>query len=314
MQYTWQILSLLAFGLLLTSSARVVVRNVSHISRVIGLKGYTVSFLLLGLCTSAPEMFVAYRSIAEGVPQLSVGNLIGGSILLLSLVMGLSSVIYGKITLEHGMTFGEIVLSSIVIVAPVTVLWDGSLTRIEGALLVGIYIVHVMLLHKETKVVSIATYSVNHSRSLHGSVAMLFVALFAMAAASYFMVESATILIAYTAIPAFVFGLVLLSLGTNLPEFALAWQAGKSKKKSIAFGDFLGSAAANTSILGVLGLVAPFHTANSDRMLFSLVLLLTVTLFFVWALSSRRDITRKEGLGLLLFYGMFVFFEFLGGS
>ncbi len=314
MQYAWQILSLLGFGVLLTSSAHVVVRSVSHISRVIGLTGYTVSFLLLGLCTSAPEMFVAYRSIVEGVPQLSVGNLIGGSILLLSLVMGLSSVVYGKITLEHGMTFGEIVLSSIVIVAPATVLWDGSLTRIEGAFLIGIYIVHAMLLQKETKVLRIAAHTVNHSRSLHGSVAMLFVALFAMAVASYFMVESATALIAHTAIPAFVFGLVLLSLGTNLPEFALAWQAGKSKKKSIAFGDFMGSAAANTPILGVLGVVAPFQASSSERMIFSLVLLLTVTLFFVWALSSRRDITRKEGLGLLLFYGMFVLFEFLGGS
>lgn len=42
---------------------------------------------------------------------------------------------------------------------------------------------------------------------------------------------------------------------------------------------FIGSAAANTPILGVLGLVAPFRVENSERMLFSLVLLCTVTLF-----------------------------------
>lgn len=314
MQYFWHIIFLLGFGVLLTSSAQVVARSVAHISRVVGLTGFSLSFLILGLCTSAPEMFVAYRSVVQGVPQLSVGNLIGGSILLLSLVMGLSSVLYGKITLAHGMTFHEIVLSSIVVAAPVTVLWDGSLTRIEGTLLIGIYIIHALLLRHETKVERHAAYMSHRPPALWKSFVLLIVGLIAMFVASYFIVEFATTLIALLNIPAFVFGLVLLSLGTNLPEFALAWQAGKSKTKSIAFGDFLGSAAANTPILGVLGVVAPFRVANSDRVLFSLVLLFTVTLFFVWALSSRRDITRKEGLGLLIFYVMFVLFEFYGGS
>ncbi len=314
MYYFWHILLLLGFGILLTGSAQIVARSVAHISRVIGITGYSLSFLLLGFCTSAPEMFVAYRSMVEGVPQLSVGNLLGGSILLLSLVMGLSSVLYGKITLSHGMTFREIVLSCIVVASPVLVLWDGALTRIEGALLLGIYIAHALLLNTKTKVNRHAAYMTHHPSSVVKSIMLLLCGLLAMFVASYFIVEYATVLIGILHIPAFVFGLVLLSLGTNLPEFALAWQAGKSKTKSIAFGDFLGSAAANTPILGVIGLLSPFRVANTERIIFSLVLLFTVTLFFVWALSSRKDITRKEGLGLLLFYGIFVLFEFLGGS
>ena len=314
MQYIWHVIFLLGFGILLTSGAHMVSRSVAHISRVARITGFSLSFLLLGLCTSAPEMLVAYRSVVEGVPQLSVGNLIGGSILLLSLVMGLSSVLYGKITLAHSMTFREIVFSSIVVAAPVTVLWDGSLTRIEGALLIGIYIIHALLLRNETKIERHAAYISDHPPVLWKSFAMLCIGLIAMLVSAYFIVEFATELIALLHIPAFVFGLVLLSLGTNLPEFALAWQAGRSKTKSIAFGDLLGSAAANTPILGVLGVVSPFSLAQADRILFSLVLLFSVTIFFVWTLSSRRDITRKEGFGLLFFYGIFVFFEFLGGS
>ena len=241
MQYFLQIVALLGLGIFLTSGARIVSRSVAHISRVMGITGFSLSFLLLGFCTSAPEMFVAYRSVVEGVPQLSVGNLIGGSILLLSLVMGLSSVLYGKITLDHGMTFGEIVLSSLVVVAPVTVLWDGSLTRIEGALLIGTYIIHALLLRNETKINRHAAHTSNHPSALWKSFMFLALGLVTMFVASYFIVEFATKLIAFFNIPAFVFGLVLLSLGTNLPEFALAWQAGKSKTKSIAFGDLLGA-------------------------------------------------------------------------
>lgn len=312
MDYIWYIGALFVSGLVLTSGAQMVARAVAHISRAIHLTGYSLSFLLLGLCTSAPEMFVAYRSIGEGVPQLSVGNLIGGSILLLSLVMGISSVFYGKITLSHNMLFKEIVYSSMVVVAPAFVLWDGSLTRIEGAMLLGVYIAHALVLQKETTLARQEAHLSHKPTSIGKSFVYLVIGLLLMLISSHVVVSFATQLIAALHIPAFVFGLVLLSLGTNLPEFALAWQAGTSKTKSIAFGDLLGSAAANTPILGVLGLVSPFSVANTDRMVYSLVLLVAVTAFFVWALSSRKDISRKEGLGLLVFYGLFIVFEFFG--
>lgn len=311
MDYLSHIVVLLVFGLALTSSATLVVRSLSHLSRLVGLSRFSISFLVLGMFTSLPEMFVAYRSAVGGVAQLSVGNLIGGQILMLSLVMGVSALVYGKIVLNHGMTFYEIVLSSIVVVAPVVVLWDGGLTRVEGACLIGMYLLQALLLKKEGSVTPEIVKK--QATTVFKSVSLLLIGLAIMALSSYFMVESAKAIIALFHIPALVFGLLLLSLGTNLPEFSLAFHAAKSKTKSIAFGDYLGSAAANTAILGVLGLFAPFHVIQSAKLLFSLVLLFAVTLFFVWALSSHKNITRKEGLGLLVFYGMFIVFEFLGG-
>lgn len=303
---------LLGFGLVLAASAGLVVRSSSVLAHKAGLTNFAIGFLLLGLLTSTPEMFVALQSGVDGVPQLSLGNLIGGSILLLSLVMGVSSVILGRITLDHGLKFREIVFSCAVIMAPAAVIWDGNLTRADGAFLVGLYLFHAFLLNSDGRKKRLYRNSGSFIGVWH-ALATLGIGFVGMAISSRVMVESAQVLTAMFHIPPFVFGLLLLSVGTNLPEFALAFEGAVLKRETVAFGDFLGSSAANTLILGVLAMAVPFEVATRQRLWVSLALLVGVTLFFVRAVSTRRDISRKEGLGLLFFYVIFIVFELMYG-
>lgn len=312
MSLTWEIGILLGFGLVLTGSAQLVVRSVVTLAQRLRIGNFTIAFLLLGILTSTPEMFVALQSGLDGVPQLSMGNLIGGSILLLSLVMGLSSIFMGKITLDHGLKFGEFVLTSAVVAAPAAVLWDGNVTRLDGVFLAGFYFLHTILINKEQHVLKHLERRSSKISDGGYQAIMLFVGFFGMVIASKYMVDAAQSIISAFHVPAFVFGLVLLSLGTNLPEFALAFEATIARRRTIAFGDFLGSAAANTLILGILAIVMPFTIAVGERLWFSLALLVIVSLFFIWALSSKREIDRREGIGLLFFYLMFLAFEIFG--
>lgn len=291
---------LLGFGFILIGSAELVVRSASSLSKRFGITNFAVGFLLLGLLTSTPEIFVAVQSSLDGIPQLSVGNLLGGSILLLSLVIGASSILLGRLTLDRGLDSREIAASCFVVSTPILVLWDGILTRIEGAILIAIYIFHAFFLKNG---------NTNHRIRSSNSLLMLCVGLLGMVIASKVMIESAKVFIDAFHIPSFVFGLLLLSLGTNLPEFSLALQGAVLKKEGVAFGDFLGSAAANTLILGFLGIFSPFEIIGLQRVRFSLVLLTLLCIYFVWAVSTKREISRTEGFGLLLFYLAFVAFE-----
>ena len=56
----------------------------------------------------------------------------------------------------------------------------------------------------------------------------------------------------YLKISLFLISLLGLSIGTNLPELSLAVRSVIAKKKDVAFGDYIGSAAANTFIFGIL--------------------------------------------------------------
>lgn len=97
-------LILIILGVVLAVSANWVVQATSFFAKRFQIKSFIVGFLLLGAATNTPEIFVAIQSVRTNIPQMSVGNLLGGSILLLSFFMGASAMILGKVVLDHGMT------------------------------------------------------------------------------------------------------------------------------------------------------------------------------------------------------------------
>lgn len=304
----WQQITILIIsGIVLTGAVNVVVKHSSSLAQKLGLSSFTIGFLLLGILTSMPELFVALQASNDGIPQLGVGNLLGGSILLLSLVMGVVAILLGRVRLDHTLSVRELFAMMGVIVAPIVVLWDAQLTRPEGLFLVGVYGLHAFVLNRDDKK--------NHQKKkirvggFGRHVCMLGIGVGVMFFSSRFIVTSAEAIMGILSIAPLLFGLFFLSFGTNLPELALAFESIRYRRREIAFGDFLGSAAANTLILGILGLVVPFGGAGSGRLLGALLLLGSVTVYFLWAISSGRTITRKEGVGLLVFYLLFVGYE-----
>lgn len=305
----WQQISILIIsGIVLTGAVNVVVKHSSSLAQKLGLSSFVIGFLLLGIVTSTPELFVAMQAARDGIPQLAVGNLLGGSILLLTLVMGMTAIFLGRVRLDHQLAWREILVMLAVIAAPIAVLWDARLTRPDGLFLVGVYGLHAFILNRDGK----KRYQKKkfRVRGLGGHLALLAVGVGAMFVSSRFIVTSAEAIMGMFSITPLLFGLFFLSLGTNIPELALAIESIRHRRREIAFGDFLGSAAANALILGLLGLVAPFSGGNG-RLVGALLILGSVTVYFLWALSSGRTITRKEGIGLLVFYLLFVLYEVL---
>lgn len=303
----WQQISILIVsGIVLSGAVNVVVKHSSSLAQKLGLSSFVIGFLLLGLVTSTPELFVAMQAARDGIPQLAVGNLLGGSILLLSFVMGMTAIFLGRVSLDHKLVWREILVMLAVIAAPIAVLWDTSLSRQEGLFLVGVYSIHAFILNREGK----KRGGISGIRGIRGHLVMLVAGMGVMFVSSRFIVTSAEAIMGMFSIAPLLFGLFFLSFGTNLPELALALESIRHRRREIAFGDFLGSAAANTLILGLLGLVAPFSGGNG-RLMGALLLLGSVCIYFLWAIASGRTITRKEGIGLLVFYLLFVLYEVL---
>lgn len=305
-----QISILIISGIVLTGAANVVVKHSSSLAQKLGLSSFVIGFLLLGLFTSTPEIFVAIQAVGEGIPELSMGNLLGGSILLLSFVMGVVAILLGRVSLDHRLSMRELWAMMGVIAVPIAVLWDAQLTRPEGLFLVGVYALHAFILNRDGKKKK-KIREIREIRGIRGHLVMLALGVGVMFFSSRFIVMSAEAIMGTLSISPVVFGLFFLSLGTNLPELALAYESIRHRKREIAFGDFLGSSAANTLILGILGFVAPFTGAGGGRLPGALLILGTVAVYFLWAISSGRIITRKEGVGLLVFYFLFVLYEVL---
>lgn len=306
MNLWWHISILIVSGIVLTGAVDVVVKHSSALAHKFQLSSFVIGFLLLGLVTSTPELFVSLQAARDGIPQLGVGNLLGGSILLLSFVMGMSAIFLGRVRLDHHLAWREILVMLGVIAAPIAVLWDAQLTRPEGLFLVTVYGLHALVLNRNDrkyhqKKIRVGGFG-RHIFALGVGVGVMFFS-------SRFIVTSAEAIMGMFSIAPLLFGMFFLSFGTNIPELALAIESIRHRRREIAFGDFLGSSAANTLILGILGLVVPFRGNGSGRIPGALLILGSVIVYFLWTLSSGRTITRKEGIGLLLFYLLFVAYE-----
>lgn len=308
MMIIW-LFALCILGAILAISAGIVVQATSYIAKKLQVTSFLFGYILLGFVTTIPEMFVAGQAIHDGIPQISAGNLLGGSILLLSFVMGASAFFLGRIILNHSMSKRDIAFSSFVIGAPSLCLWDGKLTRIEGLVLLIIYILHILFFNREQHIIEKIEHHAKHVRHLWHAIGLFILGITGIALSSRFLISIAKGFITSLGISPFIIGLFLVTFGTNLPELTLAWKAIIQKKRDIAFGDILGSSVVNTPILGIVCIIAPFSVPDIRRMRITLLLLAFIAVFFYRAASMKNDITKREGAVLLFTYLLFVLFE-----
>ena len=97
----------------------------------------------------------------------------------------------------------------------------------------------------------------------------------------------------------FYLSLLVLSIGTNLPELSLAVRAIISGKKDIAFGDYLGSASANTLLFGIFTLINDGEVLTSNSFLFTFGTIVVGLSCFYYFAQTKRKISVKEGARIL---------------
>lgn len=110
-------------------------------------------------------------------------------------------------------------------------------------------------------------------------------------------------------IPPFLVSLLILSVGTNLPEIAIAFNSIKKRRPEIAFGNYIGSAAANSLIFGILTFANGSFEINKATFEHTFFIILAgYILFYIFARTKDR-ISASEGLLLLFTFLIFVLIQ-----
>jgi cation:H+ antiporter len=107
----------------------------------------------------------------------------------------------------------------------------------------------------------------------------------------------------------FVVSLLMLSIGSNLPELVVAAQAVIRRKSEVAYGSYLGSGVANAFFFGLLTIMHQQTIIVRDglSLLFPAIFLLIILFFFF--LRSLKGLSRVEGFTLLLIYITYIIAE-----
>lgn len=287
-----------------------VISSVEKVSKKLHLSAFTVSFFVLGFLTSLPEFALGINSIILGKPQVFAGNLIGGILVLFLLLIPFLAIVGDGVYLSHDLGNKKIFLVFLVVLAPALLVLDSRINLNEAGIIIVLYLVLVFFLSKRKSILESfkhrARKRTKANVNLYKEVLTMVVGAAIIFVASNYIVKETIEYAQVLHMSEFVFGLIFLSVGTNIPEITLALKAVLKGKKDIALGEYLGSATANSLALGILTLMygSTYEVKNSPMVIFAFMVL-TLALFY-WFSRSRNNISRKEGVIMFVVYLVFL--------
>ncbi len=288
----------------------IVVTAISSLSKSWRLPAFTVSFFILGLLTSLPEITISAVALMNNDPVIIAGNLLGGVIIMFLVVIPLLGLVGNGVKIPTQLDKKLLVSTLIVVIAPAFLTADQKISQWEAAFLILLYLSLLVFFSFRQSFFSKVKHSLSRKKTnSHKFLFKIIVGVLILIAASYQIVQSTIYLANYFSISSFFVGLIIIALGTNIPEIAIIFRSVSKNKKSVALADYLGSASSNTLLLGVFTLIygktiyLPAHFFQ--RFMF---LALGLILFFIFA-RSRNHLSRLESFILLSLYFIFVIIE-----
>ncbi len=314
----------LAVAVLIRSGVYIVHALVG-IAHFLNISEFTLSFILMAIATSLPELGVGINAALSGNPIISLGNIIGANIVVLSLVLGLILVFVGKMKVNSDISAKAHWFNFALAISPFPLLYDGVLSRFDGAFLMALFAVNVTVLmraralhpsepHVWESLLRHFSRAQQHGLAFHGFIKDILVFTVAMGfllGSSFFVVYAAEhISFAFDISPLFV-GIFIVAIGTTLPELTFGVKAALSHHGELSLGNLFGTVVFNSTwILGMVALLQPIVVSDHFSFWISAAYMALVVLCAHVFLRTGYALTRKEGVFLILLYFFFVFIQF----
>lgn len=307
---TFQILIYALCFVVIWVASGLVVDPIASLAKSWRLPSFIVSFFVLGLLTSLPEMTIGTISILHGDPVIYAGSLLGGVIVILLGIIPLLGVVGNGIKVPTQLGKNQLIFTLIVVLAPAFLTADQQIGEWEAIFLILLYLCLFMFFSiKQDFLGKVRSALERKSKNWMAMIFKIVVGMILLVLASSQIVNSTLYFADILDISPFFVSLIVVAIGTNLPEISIIFRSVLSKKKEVAFADYLGSASASSFLFGVFVLVGgkTLHLPNHFMQRF-LFLAVGVALFYVFA-RSRNFISRKESAVLLALYIAFLVFE-----
>lgn len=257
-------ISILSIGLLLLLvGSNLLVTSTDNVARIFSISGFYASFFMIGIATSAPEIFISIESALRNKTILAIGNAFGSNISNIALVFCLSLFfIKGKLnknSLPIRPFISMVVLSFI---AFLLIYIDDNLDMKDSFILIILFIISVYYFKSSDEIKSTDTN--NHS-NLMILMVYLILSLGMLIYGSFYFISGATQIATFLGISPYIIGLTLTALGTSLPELAASIQSARKGKIDFIVGNIIGSNIFNIAIaMSLAGIISSSDIDAND--------------------------------------------------
>ena len=297
---------LLAIGIaLLVKGADLLVDAAEKLALAAGVPVLVIGFTLVAAGTSVPELVVDTGAALSGVGELAVGDIVGSNIVDICLMLGIAAVIR-PVVVHRSVLKLEIPAAIAISLLFLAVAFDGSIGRLDGMILIAAALVYFYLVLRRLKKVEQPV--VRPGPASRADAALLVVGLIAIILGGKITLDSAVSIATAIGVSPYLIGLIVVAIGTSLPELATSVTASRRGSGDLVLGNCLGSFSFNALvIIGLCALITPLPVPG-----FLDITVMGVASFLLLPLVLRGNVLDKqEGILLITFYAVYVVYKVL---
>ncbi|MFZ2410249.1 MAG: sodium:calcium antiporter, partial [Candidatus Methanoperedens sp.] len=242
--------------------------------------------------------------------QIAAGDIIGSNITNIALILGLTCIIKPLI-IKHTEIYSGWIHLMILIFASVFIIATGGIGRIGGAVFIILYIFylrHSISAYKELGVETIG------KDGLTKNIFEVLIGLAGIFIGARLLVNSIIGFSVAFGISEYLIALLLMSLGTSLPELFVSVSAARKGYMTMALGNIIGSNVANILwVLGVAAVIRPI-IISPGLIINQIIIMLVLSVLLIIFKKSGYVIDRREGVVFLIIYVVFVLLSIALGN
>lgn len=300
----------------LVKGAQVFVDGASSLARHFSVSELTIGLTIVAFGTSMPELVVMLLSNWQGVSDIGLGSTIGstlGNILLITGIVTIIRPLRVNPSLER-FQLPLCVVACLLLVAAANNFFipntrHTSIGWIDGLLLVSIFASFIYMTigiaHKNAKKQKLIE---QQKLPLFQTLAQTGLGIVALTIGGHWIVGGALEISNLLNISETFVGLIIVSVGTLMPELVTSITASLRHHSDLALGNIFGSVIFNLGfIIGMSALIRPIaYTANFNINLAILIGAILLLTYFLYTGKKQRYLERWEGIALLCGYLIYI--------
>ena len=300
------VIFVIAMGALIWS-ADIIINQSERIALKFKIPEFIIGATLIALGTSLPEMAASIAASLNGKPDIAVANVIGSNILNITLVLATVFLIAKKINPNRDFFAKDSTWALVPVLVFVLMIIDGVISRFDATLLLLLMGAYLLFLLQDAKNIPEEDLEdLDESTfSWAKTIPILLGAFVLVIIGAHFTIESASEIAKSFGISEWIIGIVMVSLGTSLPELVVSISAATKGKVDMAIGNIIGSNMANTTVvLGAAALTSPM-TVNASAYIFDIATMIVATLLLVF-ITANKLYNKSAGISLIIILGLFL--------
>jgi cation:H+ antiporter len=286
------------------------------VAKYLRWKEFIIAFFVMAFAASLPNLFVDLNAVLHGLPELAFGDIIGGNLVDLTLVLAIA-VFFSRngLSSQSEMVQKTAIFTTVIAVLPLLLVFDGKLDRIDGLVLIIAFLGYSFWLFSKKERFK-KTYKNVKESPIKGfkhfliNIIKMIILLLLLLAASQAVVSSAQFFSEKLGISIALVGILIVALGNCFPELYFSIISARKDENWLVLGDLMGSViVCSTLVLGIIALVSPFEITNLSLFFTARVFLIISAILSLLFIRSGHKITKKEGMALLFIYITFLLVE-----